>query len=212
MTKAFNNFMTHIIDYAGMFPPANLELIPALDNYLEYIKSEDEWIMDKFVCHIDSLSALLMDGTKTSDDYLKQFKSNTRKRSASLSILLTGSKTKDRFLDSLLQDLFVVNVFITERKAKKSAKSFEVKLPADLAGRNTSAAIKDLLESCTAFFRDAGISDYTLFIEPPVNKDYEYIHFFTKNKIYTIKFIDTSIDILLIYINYGLLAFTNNLS
>lgn len=40
------------IDYAGMFPPCNLELEPALKNQAEYTRSADSWMLSAFVLPI----------------------------------------------------------------------------------------------------------------------------------------------------------------
>ena len=37
--------LAHAIDYAGLFPPANLALEPALKNYAEYIRTPDAWML-----------------------------------------------------------------------------------------------------------------------------------------------------------------------
>ena len=42
--------LNHIIDYAGLFPPANLPLAPALQNYAAYQASAQAWMLGRFVC------------------------------------------------------------------------------------------------------------------------------------------------------------------
>jgi hypothetical protein len=37
------------VDYAGLFPPCNLELQPALANQATYVRSDDEWMLSSFV-------------------------------------------------------------------------------------------------------------------------------------------------------------------
>jgi hypothetical protein len=37
------------IDYAGLFPPCSLELGPALANQVEYVRSDDHWMLSAFV-------------------------------------------------------------------------------------------------------------------------------------------------------------------
>jgi hypothetical protein len=46
------------IDYAGMFPPAGLDLGPALDNYCRYRDSADAWALGRFVISAAHLPAL----------------------------------------------------------------------------------------------------------------------------------------------------------
>ncbi len=49
MTKATTAFLTHLIDYAGLFPPANLDLPTALANYRLYRDAPDAWMLGRFI-------------------------------------------------------------------------------------------------------------------------------------------------------------------
>lgn len=40
------------IDYAGLFPPATLELEPALEDYAGYVRSDEAWMLSTFVLPI----------------------------------------------------------------------------------------------------------------------------------------------------------------
>jgi len=50
MTPGLRLLLTHRFDYAGLFPPARLELQPALIEYLEHQRSADAWMLGQFVC------------------------------------------------------------------------------------------------------------------------------------------------------------------
>jgi hypothetical protein len=82
--------LTHSIDYAGMFPPCNLGLEPALRNQSEYVRSPDTWMLGAFV-----LSTEQFDATK---QLLSQFDAQHPLRVAAL-----GPKTAnvDAFLEAL---------------------------------------------------------------------------------------------------------------
>lgn len=41
--------LAHSVDYAGLFPPAALDLEPALKNYISYLGSKDHWMLSSFV-------------------------------------------------------------------------------------------------------------------------------------------------------------------
>ncbi|MDQ6808650.1 MAG: hypothetical protein M3Z64_04395 [Verrucomicrobiota bacterium] len=45
------------IDYAGLFPPAELDLEPALKNYAEYVRTADVWMLGAFVLPLAKLEA-----------------------------------------------------------------------------------------------------------------------------------------------------------
>jgi hypothetical protein len=49
--------LAHSIDYAGMFPPCQLDLEPALKNQADYIRTNDSWMLGAFVLPIDQFGA-----------------------------------------------------------------------------------------------------------------------------------------------------------
>ncbi len=49
MKASFRNFMTGLIDYAGLFPPASLDIETALRNYAGYLDGEDGWMLGRYV-------------------------------------------------------------------------------------------------------------------------------------------------------------------
>jgi hypothetical protein len=44
--------LAHSIDYAGLFPPASLDLETALRNFASYVRSDDAWMLSTFVLPI----------------------------------------------------------------------------------------------------------------------------------------------------------------
>lgn len=48
MTAA-HALMSHLVDYAGLFPPAGLDMITAVRRYREYLAGEDRWALGRFV-------------------------------------------------------------------------------------------------------------------------------------------------------------------
>jgi len=49
--------LQHSIDYAGLFPPAELALEPALENQSAYVRSADSWMLGTFVLPIGKFAA-----------------------------------------------------------------------------------------------------------------------------------------------------------
>jgi len=49
--------LTHSIDYAGMFPPCNLELESALKKQADYVRSDDAWMLNAFVLAVGQFDA-----------------------------------------------------------------------------------------------------------------------------------------------------------
>ncbi|MEH7342381.1 hypothetical protein V7122_00595 [Bacillus sp. JJ1532] len=55
---AISHFMTELIDYAGLFPPAQLPLRAAILNYHSYLHKEDSWMLGPFVIPASQLGEL----------------------------------------------------------------------------------------------------------------------------------------------------------
>lgn len=49
MTKSLRVLLEHLIDYAGLFPPAALSMQDAVRNYARYRDSEHAWALGKFI-------------------------------------------------------------------------------------------------------------------------------------------------------------------
>lgn len=49
MTKSLRALLEHLIDYAGLFPPAALSMQDAVRNYARYREGEYAWMLGKFV-------------------------------------------------------------------------------------------------------------------------------------------------------------------
>ncbi len=55
MTASFTNFMTGLIDYAGMFPPAGLDVAAAVTHYAGYLESNDGWMLGRCIVPVAQL-------------------------------------------------------------------------------------------------------------------------------------------------------------
>ena len=52
----------NIIDYAGLFPPANLPLDEAIHNFIRYREAPEHWMLSRFIIpavKLDELSQIL---------------------------------------------------------------------------------------------------------------------------------------------------------
>ena len=55
---SLRSLLSHIIDYAGLFPPAKLEMGPAVRSFAEYRDSADSWMLGRFVVPAGRLEEL----------------------------------------------------------------------------------------------------------------------------------------------------------
>jgi hypothetical protein len=58
MPPTLRALLEHVLDYAGMFPPAKLPLGDAVRNYLAYRESPQSWMLGGFVCPVARLKEL----------------------------------------------------------------------------------------------------------------------------------------------------------
>ena len=84
--KAFTN---KLIDYAGLFPPASLDLTQALHNYLFYQEGKYNWMLSRFICAAGRLSEL--------SEVMKHMKGDPSKP-VEMSIIGTGGETEKEFI------------------------------------------------------------------------------------------------------------------
>jgi hypothetical protein len=60
MKASLRNFMTGLIDYAGLFPPAGLDIDTAVRNYAGYLTSENGWMLGRFIIPASQLHRVVL--------------------------------------------------------------------------------------------------------------------------------------------------------
>lgn len=74
-TQAVRTLMAGLIDYAGLFPPAQLDLQPSIENFTRDRMGDNEWMLGRFVCpatrleELSKAAAPLMPGTFATSGY-----------------------------------------------------------------------------------------------------------------------------------------------
>ncbi|REE89109.1 hypothetical protein A8990_107207 [Paenibacillus taihuensis] len=58
MTTSIRSLMEKLIDYAGLFPPAELPMHAAIQQYHSYMHGQDNWMLGKFVIPVSRLVEL----------------------------------------------------------------------------------------------------------------------------------------------------------
>ncbi|HLE57529.1 MAG TPA: hypothetical protein VJB15_10635 [Rhodothermia bacterium] len=64
MTASLRAFLDGLIDYAGLFPPANLGMPEAVKTYARHLASDHAWMVGRFVCPVGRLDAFESKGGK----------------------------------------------------------------------------------------------------------------------------------------------------
>jgi hypothetical protein len=56
--KTLHTLLHTLVDYAGLFPPAGLEMDAAVENYAAYRKGPHAWMLGRFVCPVARLDEM----------------------------------------------------------------------------------------------------------------------------------------------------------
>jgi len=124
-----------IIDYAGLFPPARLDMSEAFDRYVHHSSGPDGWMLARFVCpasRLDELSPLL--------GRLRPGHGPFR-----IAVLGRGGDSPESFVSGVMADVEDMQWFHRLHGSRAPLEQFEVRLP-DAPGE---------LGTCVASAREA---------------------------------------------------------
>lgn len=106
-------------DYAGLFPPAELALAPALENYGTYVRSDDRWMLGRFILPIGKFEA--------TSSKLIPFDVESRLR---ISALCAKPESASDFSNAVESAATVIRAFNATHGATASVDQLEIPLPA----------------------------------------------------------------------------------
>lgn len=124
MTASLRAMLAGIIDYAGLFPPAQLPLDQAIRNYLGYSKDPERWLLGRFVIPAARLKEL--------EPHLNE--SQFAHARFPYSALGTPGNGCRELCDNMTQDMAAIVEFRKRNNEQELVvDSYEVRLPAELA-------------------------------------------------------------------------------
>lgn len=145
--------LAHIVDYAGLFPPARLPLEEAFDNYVRYRTEPERWMLARFVIPVGSLEELAL------------FRSVIESTEPiHLAVLGTGGDALPAFLQHLQSDLEAIAASHDDYGGQILPDVMEVRVPASLTAENAEEA-GELLPKVRRLLGEA--RPLTLFLEVP---------------------------------------------
>lgn len=173
--NVFREFFGGIIDYAGMFPPAELTLPEAFRNYINYLESEDGWMMSKFVCSVKSFFEIFgknSDSGKLIHDYHGS-------RWIDFTLIASGGGNSKEFISNLEKECRGIKKIIAGHTEKISVDALEVKIQPELVNSFGNHSLKKLLCEADQIINTNGLTGMRIYIEPPINDKYKT--FFSKS-------------------------------
>jgi hypothetical protein len=132
------------IDYAGLFPPCDLELEPALRNHAEYVRSADSWMLGSFILPVAQFEA--------ASSSLSQF---DHKHPLRISALGPKTSDADEFRAALGTTVAAIGAFSARSRDVLSIGQLEMPLPQGVDPALAAEALTTLGELKLAVFVEA---------------------------------------------------------
>jgi hypothetical protein len=149
ISKSFKLFAEHLIDYAGLFPPASLDLRTAFKNYLTYLEKPNSWMLSRFII--------------------------PAKRLLELSALISeekigfGGVNEMNFFNNLTSDIKCIETFEQDFRSKVEIEVYDVRLPSEMLGDPDVMSIRQFIDHHYRMF-ETGL-DHPVRIFYEVNPD-----------------------------------------
>lgn len=155
MENSLRAFMSDIIDYAGLFPPADLSLDPAIRNYATYRKSNEAWMLSRFIIPASKLIDLEAYGEELfGEGEPFQF-----------SVLGSGTETLNDFEEKINKVYQSCAEFNSKHGQRVDTDLLEIKLPKEAVLGGDADLIRNVLGMTHEAFRETNGSPRTVFFE-----------------------------------------------
>jgi hypothetical protein len=158
MLSSVHAFLSGIIDYAGLFPPAQLPLDAAIRNYARYRTEPEAWMLGRFICPAARLEELT--------PYIAElFGEGPPLR---LAVLGTG----DAADTSWRGDVRAVVAFHQNHHPRVVADAYEVRLPVELVRPEEEEKRQRLVGGILGFLGGPGANAPGVYCEIPSGADW----------------------------------------
>jgi len=162
-TQSLRYFLEKIIDYAGLYPPANLDLRAAFCNYLGYVSdSPYSWMLAKFIIPASKLEEL---------DNLIQNEKITFSHQISFSVLGSSSVHTSEFLDSINRDVILISDFKNRYSSELSIGAYEIRLPNDIFSIGGDSILPDMIKLAAERLKKINGKSLPIFFEAAPNEN-----------------------------------------
>ncbi len=134
MDGSLRELLAGLVDYAGLFPPAKLDLEPALDNFLRYRQGDHGWMLGRFICPVGQLYDLAQ--------MIESRRSVLTASSLPLSVILTADTRVDDALDGWESEGAAIHAFESELGGLVEIESVEARLPDELIAETDGVVLE----------------------------------------------------------------------
>lgn len=159
---SLKNFCSKIIDYAGLFPPASLELPQAFHNFVFYQQGEYKWMLGKFIIPAKKLSSLG-----------ELLNSMSVESNIPLSVLGSGGSNISEFREHFEEDLKLTGNFFSSFGSRVSFEALEVRLPSECFNYENNNELLDLMLHISVKLESMHKKEIPVFFEVNLSENYE---------------------------------------
>jgi len=162
MRASLRALLSDILDYAGLFPPARLDLDEAIRNYAKYQREPEFWMLARFICPAARLGEL-------ASYHEELFGSQDRLR---LSVIAGGGETREGFIEALRGDLQAIAQYTEHAGGSGTVEAIEFRLPSDGSGEDEVGAC---LQGVSEVWHRQAAVELPGFCEPPAGGDRQQV-------------------------------------
>ena len=163
MKASFKAFMREIIDYAGLFPPADLSLDTSLHKYNKYRNSDDAWMLSRYIIPASRLVELKpYDETLFSEGPPFVF-----------SVLGKRTETISDYREHLQEIAAALEQFHENYKGGVQTDVLEIKLPREAVFASDADLLADIYEETARHFGNVDVFPRDIFFEGVFDKNWE---------------------------------------
>ncbi len=118
MERSLRTLLHGAIDYAGLFPPAKLDMEAAIEEYLQILDSDDAWLVSRFCCPAGRLEQLA-----------DEFEKHDLDEPVAVTVIGTSGVDKHHYETALANDLKHMSAFDNLAHVRGRIDAYEVRLP-----------------------------------------------------------------------------------
>jgi hypothetical protein len=163
MISSFKAFMNEIIDYAGLFPPADLSLDTSIHNYHTYRSDDDAWMLSRFIIPASRLAELA-----PYQDTL--FKEGTP---FDFSVLGKGTETVSEYRQQLNDLIQQIEQFHETQAPHVTTDILEMKLPKEAVFASDPKLLNDIFTETANRFNASSNLPSQIFLEGFFEENWE---------------------------------------
>jgi hypothetical protein len=150
-------FLSHIVDYAGLYPPSELPLQEAFRKYLSHIEQKEAWMLSKFVVGTGLLRDLitLIDAEPESPSPFK------------ITLVGAASNDLDSFKKVIDNTVSAIKNALASTEKKIRVSTLEIKVPLACLKEENSSDLQAAIKYAVQSMAKSETLPYQIFFEVP---------------------------------------------